>query len=281
MADGVQGLTGGLASALTPGIGIPVALLGAAAGAWFQSWQENNEKVKEEISEWVQAFVDGSGKIQEARIMTGVQDYLADSDKMAEAQKLVTATGLSQQTVLRALNGDLTDAATVTSTLADKKAALADLLERARNGEQGLNVELLKGNAALGEGGKVWDAHAGALDEAAKAYDVYSAAASTGLTRTADAAVAAGKATKSVDEFGDTLVAMPDGKTIYIDAETGQATEDTDAIERKIFSIQDKTVNVKVNADMTGANAAFDALQRRVSRGIDIAFNNSGRQLLQ
>lgn len=246
MADGVQGLTGGLASALTPGIGIPLAVLGAAAGAWYQAWKDNQEKVNAEIEEWVDAFIEGSGKIDEQRILSGVQEYLTDTEKLAEAQKLATATGLDQITVLRALNGDLTDGKAVREALTAATDDLREKAERARDGEASLNAEVLKTNGELGDAADIWKTHTGALGDAADRFDTYNSAASIGAIRTAEAAVQAGKATKKVDEFGDAVYKLPDGKKLYVDAETGKATEDLETF--KEIDI-DRTATIKVKVD--------------------------------
>jgi hypothetical protein len=52
-----------------------------------------------------------------------------------------------------------------------------------------------------------------------------------------------------VDEFGDSITSLPDGTTIYIDAETGRATTKVDDIKQKIYSIPDKTAVVRVEVD--------------------------------
>lgn len=267
----VAGPAGALAGLVASGVAEMV-------GSFVASWQEGAEEAKRQYEQFVGAVIDGNGRIQESNILSGVQEYLTDADKMAKAQSIITATGLDTTTVLRALNGDLTDSATVTGALAEKKSALADTLDRARNGEQGLSAEILKGNAELGKANGVWDAHTGVMGKAADAYQVYNDAASRGLVRTAEAAVAAGKATETIDEFGDRIVQLPDGKTIYIDTETGKATEDADAIKDKIFSISDKTVTVTV--DTSQVDRALNALQRRALT-IPVAFNNTGRALLQ
>lgn len=245
MVGGVQGLTGGLAAALAPGIGIPIALLGAAASAWYQSWQENEEKVEEEIQNWVDAFVDGQGKINEATIMNGVQEYAKDVDKMAEAQKVVAASGVGMGTVLRALNGDMDASKVVTDTLSAAREELGNKLDRAKNGEGELSAKVLEQNAALGDAIGVWETHNGAMDKAQERYSYVSDAADIYARKLAEQAVTTGTLTGEVDGLGNAIYELPDGKQVVVDAETGQAYEDLEAIQTK--TIPDKTVKVKVD----------------------------------
>jgi hypothetical protein len=107
MADGVQGLTGGLASALTPGIGIPVAILGAAAAVFGANWANATEESKERVAGMFQAFLDaGSEYLQADQWNQAITDLAADQDKWNQALKVSEGTGLSVQTILRAMAGD-------------------------------------------------------------------------------------------------------------------------------------------------------------------------------
>jgi hypothetical protein len=62
-----------------------------------------------------------------------------------------------------------------------------------------------------------------------------------------DLVTAAGVATGEVDDLGNAIVEMPDGKTFVVDAETQTAYEDLDAIEAKKLS--EKNVAVKLVVD--------------------------------
>lgn len=107
MADGVQGLTGGLASSLTPGIGIPVALLGAAAAAFFASWQQAAEDSEERVSSMYQQFLESGAKyLTDEQVNQAMADLADDAGKWGEALQIASDTQLPIQTVLRALVGD-------------------------------------------------------------------------------------------------------------------------------------------------------------------------------
>lgn len=107
MADGVQGLTGGLAASLTPGIGIPVAILGAAAAAFMASWVEAAEQSKQRVSDMYADMTEsGATFLSESFIQQAAKTVAEDAGKFAEAQKIVADTGLEIGDVLRAMVGD-------------------------------------------------------------------------------------------------------------------------------------------------------------------------------
>lgn len=111
MADGVQGLTGGLATALTPGIGIPVAILGAAAGAFLAQWQASTEQAEQRVADMYndmlesgQAFLSEDFIQRElAKIGEGADDAAISFE---DAGRQAKEFGLSQQTIMRAYAGD-------------------------------------------------------------------------------------------------------------------------------------------------------------------------------
>lgn len=107
MADGVQGLTGGLASALTPGIGIPVAVLGAAAAAFFASWQENAAKAEERINQMYDDFTEsGATFVSESFIGDRIKEIQTNADQWTAALQRQEETGLDISVILRAMAGD-------------------------------------------------------------------------------------------------------------------------------------------------------------------------------
>lgn len=107
MADGVQGLTGGLASALTPGIGIPIAVLGAAAGAFLSSWIEASEDSKERVSDMYDDMLEsGSRFLSEDFVNKALGELGKDAGKLADARKRAAESGAEGAEVLRAMVGD-------------------------------------------------------------------------------------------------------------------------------------------------------------------------------
>jgi len=107
MADGVQGLTGGLASSLTPGVGIPIAIIGAIAGAWLQSWAETTEEAKQRVSDMYQDMIEsGQAFLSEDFVTKALGDIIDDDGKLAKAREDSKKFGLDMQTILRAQAGD-------------------------------------------------------------------------------------------------------------------------------------------------------------------------------
>lgn len=96
----------------------------------------------------------------------------------------------------------------------------------------------------------------GEMDRGAQQADVYS-------RLLADTARATEGATEAVDEFGDTVITLPDGKQVYIDAETGQATSNVDAISQKIYGVKDK--NVTISASTRVDTSEYDRVVRKIS----------------
>ncbi|WP_243074827.1 hypothetical protein [Microbacterium sp. SS28] len=229
-----------------------VAGIAAAAGigaavAGFAAVDEANKKSQERIDEWVEKFIDGQGRIQEEAVLTGVQSMFGDPEAMQKVTAIIAATGLEQSTVMRALSGDIEDNRLVTESLTAARDALTDAqkdnLEQHKPYMDGLkdeSQELLKAEDALKK-------HNGELDKATSQYGTYADALSTGLVRMAETKVAAGEASKAIDEFGDTVYTLPDGKSVYVDAETGQATQDLDEFNR--IDLATKNVKVKVYVD--------------------------------
>lgn len=127
MADGVQGLTGGLASALTPGIGIPVAILGAAAGAFLQSWITSAEDSETRVSEMFDRLNEyGAAYISKSNIAEALGN-LSQEDIVKGAER-ARDLNLEQSTVLRAMVGDTGAIADLYSVLADRKQREVDAI---------------------------------------------------------------------------------------------------------------------------------------------------------
>jgi len=94
----------------------------------------------------------------------------------------------------------------------------------------------------------------------------------------ADYARTAGRATGETDKLGNEIREMPDGKKIVIDAKTGEAYEEIDALEKK--KIPTKTVPVK--ADTSEFDAAVRRIQRtRIKVNGEVVYKTQNGRLLQ
>lgn len=86
----------------------------------------------------------------------------------------------------------------------------------------------------------------GALQGAQQGFDLAKSGADLQATALYDMATAAGVASGEVDDLGNKVVTMPDGKKVVIDAETKTAYEDIDALERK--QVSEKTVRLRLDS---------------------------------
>lgn len=134
-----------------------------------------------------------------------------------------------------------------------------------------------------------WQASQQAIDTARDALDKWanrnSEAASTATT-VSDALKGmlrdAGSATEQVDELGNRLYTLPDGKEILIDANTGQAST---SIERFKSDLDGNIPTVKTVDLEVSTSAAEEALRRFTSGGrrltvVADVVDRKGRQLL-
>lgn len=120
MADGVQGLTGGLASSLTPGIGIPIAIVGALAGAFLTSWIEASEDSEQRVEDMFARMQEaGSAFLTESKIKEAIEDL--DTDQLADGLERAKNLSLDQGAVLRAMVGDQRAISGITDELARRR----------------------------------------------------------------------------------------------------------------------------------------------------------------
>jgi hypothetical protein len=105
MADGVQGLTGGLASALTPGVGIPIAIVGALAGAFLNSWITAAEDSEARVEEMFDRMREAGAKFaSESQIKEAIEDL--DTEAVAKGMERARDLSIEEGAVLRAMVGD-------------------------------------------------------------------------------------------------------------------------------------------------------------------------------
>lgn len=94
---GPLGAAAGVAAAL--GIGVITKV--------FQDSKDRAEEAKQEISDWVQAFVDGQGRIQEATIQSKLQDLFGDPERYKQIATDAREAGIGIELYGRALAGDV------------------------------------------------------------------------------------------------------------------------------------------------------------------------------
>lgn len=112
---GPIGAAAGVAAAL--GIGVITKV--------FQDSKARAEEAKQEISGWVDAFVEGQGKIREATIATKLNEIFGDPDRYKKISTDAREAGVSVELYGRALAGDADAAREVTKRV----QGLADAID--------------------------------------------------------------------------------------------------------------------------------------------------------
>ncbi len=224
-----------------------IAGLAAAAGiglavAGFEQVNEASEESKERANEWADAYIESGGRVLDFdTTMAKTREIL--TGKFDEATKNADLWGVSIETAVAAMAGSQSAIDDVTKAVDEQSKAAAIAAVKAQemaeaNGGTLLNLTLeeQKANAAS----DALNMLTGEMDRGASQASIYS-------RMLVDQARATAGATEAVDEFGDTIITLPDGKQVYIDAETGQATDNVNAIERKIYGIPDGSATVSVD----------------------------------
>lgn len=280
MASGVQGLTGGLASALTPGIGIPIAILGAAAAVFLENWRKSAEESEERISSMYDDMLEsGEGFLSAQFLQQGIATIFGDPEKIKLAEERAKSLGATTETVARAMAGD--------------QNAINQLLgDRAQMHEEeiGLLVKQSDGSrdaaAAIQKENREFETKYGWMVDINGEYQTAQGRARSAGKAQSDALKAtinsAKTATREVDALGNELYTLPDGEQILIDAETGQATTDIKKFKGDVDKIPESvTSTVKVKVDDSawrkwvpqtkmGAVAASPQQQRAERWGKDV-----------
>ncbi|MFJ6534414.1 hypothetical protein [Microbacterium sp. NPDC091662] len=235
-----------------------IAGLAAAAGiglamAGFEDVQEKQEESQARAAEWADAFIEaGSRVLSFDQKAAKVRDIITDPDRYKVATENAKLWGVSIDTAVAALAGSEGAIDEVSAALEKKKKASEEDAQAAMEMAEANGSALLALTPAEIEYNKARDALnllTGEMERGAQGADVMS-------RYLIDTARATAGATEAVDEFGDTIITLPDGHQVYIDAETGQATSDVDAISRKIYGVPDgnATVNVDTSTASSGLN---------------------------
>ena len=241
-----QDVFGGIAAGagtVTASLGLAgiAGAIGLVIGGLAQA-REEQRKNEEAANDWADAYIAAGGRVLDtSSIVANGQSILRD--RMDELKANTELWGVSQSTALAAMAGSQTAIDEVKSSL----ASMTDEMERQQKLEMKdewaeYSPQLTDLQRRVYEGSDAFNAMNSRMDEGADKANAWSFFLRDLANNTAGAK-------REVDEFGDTVVTLPDGKQIYIDAETGQATDATDAIERKIYSIPDKTVTVRAEVD--------------------------------
>lgn len=212
---GPAGTAAGIAGAL--GIGVIIEA--------FTKISEAAQEAKD--SAFDMAYSVG-GAIEAAGYATRLAEWTSQTEKWKQANDIAQATGWDVVDVVDALasGGDKLDALT---------------------GAWGEGAD-----AAWLTSGRLWELEA-VMQATEEGYASGAQAADINAAALANYAQAAGTATGETDDLGNAIYELPDKTQVVIDAATGKAYENVDALENNIQGVQGKTVNV--NADTSDANA--------------------------
>lgn len=228
-----------------------LAGLAAAAGiglamAGFENVQAEQEESQQRAAEWADAYIEaGSRALTFDQQAAKVRDIITDPDRYKTAAENAALWGVSIDTAVAALAGSESAIGDVTSALDEKRIASEKEAKAAQESAEANGTALLSLTPAEVQYNKAKDALNllnGEMERGAQGADVMS-------RWLIDTARNTEGATEAVDEFGDSIITLPDGKQVYVDAETGQATQNVDAITQKIYSVPDGHATVSVTAD--------------------------------
>lgn len=262
-----QDTLGGLAATVA-GLG-PAGALGAGAlaglalgwGAISSAIEGADEKQAEfnaSAAKWADAYEGAASRIVDsAHIVAEVNRIATDPDAYDEATRNAKAWGIDVSEAMLAMAGDADSLALAQESLTERTRAYDDALDGTLGNVQAGAEAHVRMTEALG-------ASRGELAAGQEALDLQNAAMAEGATRADNTAAAyytlaerLGVATGATDDLGNAIVRLPDGKEVVIDAQTGRAFTDLDALERK--AIPDKTATAK--ADTSAADKKLRELE--------------------
>jgi hypothetical protein len=234
-----------------------VAGLAAAAGiglavAGFEQTAEAQAKSEEAIQGWAAAFAEAGGRIMsEAELVGGVIE-IATGDRFQEASDNARNWGVDVSTAMRAMAGDGTALEAVQSTLNDRQAEWTRILEENATGS-GASYDKIKPltaaqqelSAQVFAGREAFEKLNGEMSEGASRAQ----AASDALYGIVDSAT---DASIQVDDLGNKIITLPDETQIFIDAKTGQASQNVDRFKGDLAAVPTTkavTINGSVSLD--------------------------------
>ncbi len=222
-----------------------VAGLAAAAGiglatAGFDQVGEASEESKQRAADWAQAFIDAGNDIVGAAYVVGnVTAIAADPEQYQKAQDNARNWGVTVSTAMRAMSGDALALDIAQEGVNQKMVDYGE--ESSKTSERALDLR------------NQWEAGKNSLAE----LNGEMSAGRTAARQVSDALLAvvesSSDASVEVDELGNSVVTLPDGAEIFIDAKTGQATQDVSRFkgdfDDKVEKMNGREVVVRTRVD--------------------------------
>ena len=285
--DTLGGLAATVAGSGPAGLVGALALAGGAAGlglltAGLQEAEEKRQELAARASDLAKAYVDAGTKVLDTMTVAArVSDVLMDDEQRQKAEDYAKALGVDLPTAARAMAGDLNALGVVQQKANEAERDYAAAVERTGGNMRGVGSEYQNYVNGLKSARDAGAELTGVVDAANKKFDDNQQALR-------DMVKAAGSATEEIDAVGNKLLTLPDKTQVLISADTGEASLNVERfqgdVDGVITQLNSREVQVAIRADtraLKDATAAYDALQKRAASGINIAFNNTGRQLLQ
>ena len=234
---GPAGVAAGLAAA--GGIGLAVA--------GFEAVGEAQAAADKAAGEWADKFIESGQRVATTAQQTAMMiDIATDPEKYKEAKDAAESWGVGTETAMLAMSGN-------SVALKVVKDSVADLAQQAREAEAaalGMSTEMGGvGVAAIpvvrqaDEAASKLDRLTGAMDEGASRAKV----TSDGLLRLAESAEGA---TMQVDELGNKVVSIDGRAEIFIDAKTGQASQNLDRFQGDLDELpKTREIDVRMKLD--------------------------------
>lgn len=243
-----------------------IAGLGAAVGiglaiAGFDNVGKAEEESRERAADWAQAFVDAGSRILNSTVTVAKQVEIAtDGEQYKVAAENAKNWGVDVSTAIAAMAGETwaLDAANAALTESERKAA-EEAVKLADGGEV-LADQLLGASGQARAGRDALNQLNGEIDAGRAQFDALSDSLLKTIENEKDATV-------RTDDLGNSIVALPGGREILIDAKTGKATtdvsrfgKDTDGVIRRLNG---RDIVLEAKANVSAAQGAFDRLISR------------------
>lgn len=233
--DTLGGLAGSGALGGIPGLAATAAGaagLGLIIGA-IENIDAATQASRERVNGWAQAYTEAGGKVLDASIVQQrMSDILTDTGgKLKEAQTNAKLWGVSVEDAVLAMAGHAPTLAEITAELDAQAQAYAD----ATAGGATLTGQKLEEFQALQQGREIVRGLNSEMAEGASVVDIMSAANYNLLN-------SAKEASKEVDELGNAVYTLPDGTQIFIDAETGIATQNVEKFKGDLDGVAEMVV---------------------------------------
>ena len=229
-----------------------VAGLAAAAGIGlavkgFEDVDEAQKLAEASAAEWANKFIEsGQRVVTSAQQTAGVIEIVTDPEKLNEAKDAAEAWGVETETAILAISGN-----------APALQVVNDAVERLGVNAEKAKVEALALSTEMGGTGIAVLPVVRQFDDASARLAVLNDGMAEGSKRAQLAsdslfamANGAEDAVEQVDELGNKVVTLPDKTQIFIDAQTGLASQNIDRFKGDLATVEEtKVVNLRMKVD--------------------------------